>query len=60
MFNPSDTLTETNYGMFFANSAPEIIRGEKHPCVNLLKNSFGSVPRKTWLHNTKYPKVGKM
>ena len=45
---------------FFGISAPEVIRGEKHPRVNLLKNSFGSVPRKTWLHSPQYPGVEKM
>ena len=40
-----------------SGNPPEIITGEKHPRVNLLKNSFGSVARKAWFHNPQYPKT---
>ena len=40
-----------------SGNAPEIITGEKHPCVNLLKNSFGSVARKARFNNPQYPET---
>ena len=43
-----------------SGNPPEIITGEKHPCVNLLKNSFGSVARKARFHNPQYPKTDMM
>ena len=34
---------------------PIIITGEKHPCVDLLKNSLGSISRETRFNNPQHP-----
>ena len=38
-----------------AVTIPVIITGEKHPCVDLLKNSLGGISRETKFDNPQHP-----